>query len=289
MSSAACLHNALDRCFTTPAEHSSAHVHEVFELEKTTDSLGIDVVGDGGSAQADGMFQDVFERKSQALQFSVGETSGTAARPDAGAKEALIGVDVAYTREQLLIEERSFDGELPAAEKRGEFFRADGKRLGSCRGEGRSSTQLSKLEAAKPPRINKAQFASAGKRQPRVGVGSNGSIRCGYKQPAGHAEVHDPLRVGSDIFCRRILNACAGPIWLSVFVTRCAGSRGRPKFADDVLSDAVNFQQDASFKSRGLLQRRCFERLRKAGEPHLQDLVTAHARIDTPRDGFHFR
>src|SRR5437763_10570516 len=92
--------------------------------------------------------------------LGAGERSGATARADPGAKEALIGIDIAYTMQQLLVEQRALDGSFAAAKKTDQLFQADVQRL--CTRPGKAAVAY--LQPAKTPGINKAQLTSGRQR-----------------------------------------------------------------------------------------------------------------------------
>ena len=127
--------DALDGCFAGETGLTGALIDAVLELEKAAHAFGIDVVGNGGTAEADCVVEDLAEDETQALEFDAGEVSGAAAGANAGAKEALVGVDVAYTGKKCLVEQGRLDGEPAAAEKGCEFggLNAEGFGARSCK------------------------------------------------------------------------------------------------------------------------------------------------------------
>lgn len=123
--------DALDGCFAGEAGLAGALVDTVFELEKAAHAFGIDVVGNRRTAEADGVLEDFAEGEPQALEFDAGEAPGAAAGSNGGAKEAFIGVDVAYTGEKRLVEQGRFDREAAATEEGCEFGRLNAERFGA--------------------------------------------------------------------------------------------------------------------------------------------------------------
>lgn len=77
---------ALDGGAAGEAGLAGAEVDAVLELEEAADAIGVDVVGDGGAAELDGVGEDVDESLAEADEFGVGEASGVAAGTDAGAE-----------------------------------------------------------------------------------------------------------------------------------------------------------------------------------------------------------
>ncbi len=175
---------------------AGALVDAVFELEEAFDAVGVDVVGDRGAAEADGVVEDLDEGLAELFEFIFGEATGRAAGADAGAEEAFVGVDVADAGEQGLVEQGGLDGELAAAEEGGEGVGRDGEGLGAGRGEGFAFGEVAALEAAKAAGIDEAKLLAARKREAGVGVADDFGVGCGDEEAAGHAEVDDPLSVG---------------------------------------------------------------------------------------------
>ena len=111
-----------------------AAVDLVFDLEVAAHALRINVVGDGRAAEFDGSAQDGLQGGAQADEFGASEAAGLAARTDAGAKERLIGVDVANAVEQRLVQQRGLDRRLAATEERDEVVRRDREGLAAGAG-----------------------------------------------------------------------------------------------------------------------------------------------------------
>ena len=117
---------------------AGAPVDLVPELEEAAGALGVDVVGDGGAAEADGVAEDFDQRGAQAGQLGAGEAGGLAGGADGGAEERLVGVDVADAVEQGLVEQRGFDGRAARMEEGDEVCEGDGEGLAAGAGVRRS-------------------------------------------------------------------------------------------------------------------------------------------------------
>ncbi len=124
----------------------------MFELKEAGDSLGVDVVGHGRATQFDGAGEHVDQGLPQAFQLSAGDARSLAARPDAGASESLVGVDVADAVKERLIQQRRLDRGATAAKESGEVNSGDGQGLGTGAGVGRTVDG----EAAKAPWVDEA-------------------------------------------------------------------------------------------------------------------------------------
>ena len=188
---------AADRRGAAAAGQAGALVDAVFHLEKSGFAGGIDVIGDGGSTQADGVMQDLAQCEAEALEISAGEAAGHAAGADSGAEEAFVGVDIADAGEEALVKEGGLDGSFSFAEERGEIFRGDGEGLETGGQKCRTLAEVFVRQATETAGIDEAEFAAAGECDARVGVRRDGRGGIGDEQAAGHAEVHDPLGFGS--------------------------------------------------------------------------------------------
>ncbi len=188
------------------AELAGAAVNLVLELEEASDAVGVDVVGDGGAAELDGVGEDLLEGGVETGELGAGEAAGVAGGADAGAEEALVGVDVADAVEDGLVEEGGLDGELAAAEELGEVGGGDGGGLGTgagvagvfCFGFGvrfGGIVEVDDGEAAEAAGVDEAEFAGVGQGQDGVGVGWERDFGLRDEEAAGHAEVDEELGV----------------------------------------------------------------------------------------------
>jgi len=255
--------NAPDGRLATAAGQAGSHVDAVLKLKKAPHAVGIDIIGDGGTAEPDGLLQNLAEGEPEPLKFSLGEAAGTAARPDTGVEEALVGVDIAHTGKEGLVEQGRFDGQAPSAEEGGKFLRGDREGLVAGGRKGRTPAEISKFEPAKAARVDEAQLQATFKAEAGMGVGGQGSFGRGHQEAAGHAEMDNPLGVRG-------------------------GCGRRPKLADDVLSSAMHSHEHAAFKTHCLAGARCFKGLGVAPEPRLNDAVAAHTLVDAASYGLHF-
>jgi len=152
---------ALDGGAAGEAGLAGAEIDPVLELEEAADAVGIDIVGDRGAAELDGVGEHVDEGLAEAGELGAGEASGVAARTNASTKEALVSVDIAYAVEQALVQQRGFDGGAAAAEEGIEIFLRDIKwffpRAGvRCCNRQRVLLRREHGEAAEAARIDEA-------------------------------------------------------------------------------------------------------------------------------------
>lgn len=250
--------NFLERCAAVEAGLAGAAVDFVFELEEASNAVGIDVVGYGGAAELDGVVKDVDQGGTEAGELRAGELTGPAARANAGAKEALVGVDVANAVEQRLAQQSGLDGELAAAKERGKLGIGDGEGFGAG-----AEIELGGAdgEPAEAAGVDEAQLMAAGERENSMGVWRKRNLRRGDEQAAGHAEVDEEL------------GGWAG---------------GMAEGCDDGLADAADavdagMGEDVDDFGFGGL-----EGLRLAAGPDVLDALAVDAGVDAVGDGFDF-
>ena len=107
------------------------------------------------------MLEDFDERGAEAGEFVAGEAAGLAAGADLGLEECFVGIDVAYSVEEFLVEERGLDGNLAVAEEDDKVFKRDGEGLAAGAGVGLVYITIQDGEAAEAARIDETEFVSA--------------------------------------------------------------------------------------------------------------------------------
>ncbi len=197
MRAAASDENAADESSAAAARLARALVNAVFDLERTRISVGVDVIRYRGAAQANGVAKNVAESEAEAFELGVCKAAGAACGANAGAEEALVGINVAHAGKQRLIEKSCFDSQASAAEKSGEGLWRNLEGFGSRRDETLSAGKVAEFEAAEAAGIDEAQFESAGQSKPGMGVANDGRVGRLHQQLAGHAQVDDPLSMWS--------------------------------------------------------------------------------------------
>lgn len=100
-------------------------------------------------------------------------------------EEGLVGVDVAHSVEERLVEQCGFDGRLAVAKESDEIFQGDGEGLFARAGVG----LVRDGEAAEAARVYEAEFASAAEGEDGVGVERDWGVGGGDEEASGHAEV----------------------------------------------------------------------------------------------------
>src|SRR5208282_6881280 len=101
----------------------------MLELEESFFAIGVDIVGNGRSTERDGLAQHLPHCAMQFPQLVAGHGRRAPPRTDAGAKQRLVGIDVADAAQQLLIEQRALDGSLAATKQGNKTFLADIERF----------------------------------------------------------------------------------------------------------------------------------------------------------------
>ena len=114
---------------------AGAPVDAVFQLKEAARAVGIDVIGDGGASELDGVAENIDKRGAQAGEFGAGEARGLAGGTDGGAEERLVGVDVADAVEEGLVEQRGLDGRAARVEEGDEVFEGDGEGFAAWAGK----------------------------------------------------------------------------------------------------------------------------------------------------------
>jgi hypothetical protein len=272
--SASAYDDAADRRFADQAGLPGPHVDVVAELEEAALACGVDVVGDRGAAEADRLAQYLLHSGVEAVQFLRSEPCGHAAGADFGAEEALVGIDVADTVEQGLVEQRCLDGGASLVKELAEVGFGDVQWLCSgtteaCRIRGGVTLCLFgdvHAHATEAAGIDKAKLAPGTQHEHAVGVRWARHVGIGDQQAAGHAQMHDPL----DGFT----------FWIAL-------GQGS-EIEDDVLAHTTDALDGAAGERFGHGGGRRLHRLALAREPDLFDAVARDALVDAVGDGFDF-
>jgi hypothetical protein len=108
-----------------------ALVNAVLQLKKAACAIGIDVVGDRGATEPNGVPKNLAQRLPEPVVLGNRDPVGAPSRPDSGMEQAFVRIDVPHTRQQRLIEQRRFDGHMPCAKECCKLTGADVERIGS--------------------------------------------------------------------------------------------------------------------------------------------------------------
>src|ERR1700733_14467208 len=165
MAAASSQHHSLHRSLANQARLAFAPIDAVLQLEETLLAVGVNVVGNRRSTQRNRLAQNLLHRKEKLVPPSKSNRGRSTPRPNPGAKQSLVRVDVAHAPQQFLIQQRALDRRLPPAEQSDKIFQLDIQRFEAPGVE----VRLRNTQPPKAPRINKPQFPS--RLQPDNGVG----------------------------------------------------------------------------------------------------------------------
>jgi hypothetical protein len=133
MAAASADHDALDGSLAHQAGLAFAPVHAVLELEESLFAVGIDVVGDGRTTERDRFLQYLFHRQEQFPQMFLRDRRRTPTRPNTGAEQGLVGINVSDASQQFLVEKSTLDWGLAPVEQFPEAVEFDFERLKATR------------------------------------------------------------------------------------------------------------------------------------------------------------
>src|SRR5436305_12988471 len=109
-------YNFLDGSLADQAGFAAAPVGAMLELKESFLTFGIHIIRDGGTSGGNGLLQHLLKSGMEFGRFLPGQRTGTASRADSRAEQALICIDVPYSVQHILIQQRSFDGGLASSE-----------------------------------------------------------------------------------------------------------------------------------------------------------------------------
>src|SRR5271166_2359759 len=270
MTAATCDDNPFDDGAAHYARLTFTSIDPVLQLEESFAPFGINVVADRRSAQFDRLVQHFLDGRMEFAQLSTRERCSATARPDCGAEERLVRVDVSHAAQQPLVQQRTLDRGFKTAEKRKEALALRVQRLVTGSGESRGGLRFHSdyRQSSESPRVDETQLASRGQLQNRVSMFCHRSFwRCD-QQASSHAEMHDPLPAH-----RR------GPAPVS----------GRPlEVEDDVFADPPHALDAGTLQHRRESFRRRLQRLRFLAQPDRFDNVAGNTLVETASNGFDF-
>src|SRR5258708_782359 len=112
-----------------------------------------------------------------------------APRPYTSPEETLVGIDVAHTVQQLLVQQSCFNRGFALAEKLDEVFQFNLQRLRTRPGK----AFLAHFQPAKAPGVYKPQLSSGREFRNQVSVLLDLGFRSCDQHASRHAKMHDPL------------------------------------------------------------------------------------------------
>jgi hypothetical protein len=81
----------------------------MLKLKKPALAIGINVIGDRRAAESNRVHQDLAQCGPQAVELGARDAVGTPPRANTGMKEAFVGVDIAHTSQQRLVQQSGLD------------------------------------------------------------------------------------------------------------------------------------------------------------------------------------
>src|SRR4029077_17637530 len=115
VTTAAGQYNAPDRGPTHRTWLPLTSINAMLELEESFFSIGVHVIGNRRSAQSDRLTKHLPHRSVQLAQLLARDGCGSAAGAGGCPKQRLVGIDVAYPAQQLLVQKRALDRSLAPA------------------------------------------------------------------------------------------------------------------------------------------------------------------------------
>ena len=129
--------DSLDRVAANQARLAFPTVHPMLQLEKPFFAVGVDVVTHRRSAQRDGFAQHFLHSRMQLTQLFPRERSSAPPRPNSGAEQRFVSINVPYPTQQFLVEQCALDGSFASPKQRYEALYLRLQRLISGSGESR--------------------------------------------------------------------------------------------------------------------------------------------------------
>lgn len=94
-------------------------------LEISQFSIGLNIITQRGTTSFDSLGENGLNRLHKPCGPLTRHRMGAASRTDPGAPECFAGIDIAYPRDQFLIEQGRLDRGFPAAQRAGQIFRIE--------------------------------------------------------------------------------------------------------------------------------------------------------------------
>src|ERR1051326_289765 len=125
----------------------------MLELKESLFPVVVDIVGDRRSAQLNRFFQHFLHGDEKFPELFRSNCGGPSSRTDAGAEQRFVGINISHAPQQLLIEQRAFDGSLATAKQPDEPLKVNIKGLDAPGIKIRRNAQ-----PPKAPRIDEPQL-----------------------------------------------------------------------------------------------------------------------------------
>src|ERR1700676_998583 len=148
-------HDSLDGSLADETRFRFAPVNPMLKLEQSFFAIGIYIIRDGRTAERNRFSQYFFHSDEELFQSLTRDARGAPARANAGPEQGLIGINVAHSAQQFLIEQRALDGSLPAAKQPQKAIEFDFQGLDAGCIE---VSRCGHAESPKTPGIDEPQF-----------------------------------------------------------------------------------------------------------------------------------
>ena len=96
----------------------------MLELEEAGYASRVYIIRYRRAAEGNGLFKNALQAGVQTVEFGPLQVASHPAGPDAGTEKTLVGIDVAHSVEQFLVQQGSLNGCAAGPEERGELVRA---------------------------------------------------------------------------------------------------------------------------------------------------------------------
>ncbi len=176
-----------------------AQVDFVFQLKKSTSAVRIHIVGNRGATESNRFSQYCLDRGMQSSHFRDTQSASPTTGSNSGAKQTLVGVDVADPMQECLIQERGLDGSFPTPKQRAKLSERNIERLAAFTDKAsgwnasletrRLRPGFGKIQHGKPPetsRVDKPNFAVVVELDDDMRVQRHRHILLRYQQTSGH-------------------------------------------------------------------------------------------------------
>jgi len=113
--------HAPDRCPAHQAGLPGAEIDPMLELEEAGYASRVYIIRYRRAAERDGLFEDALQAGVQAVEFGPLQVASHPAWPDAGTEKTLVGIDIAHSVQQFLVQQGSLNGCAAGPEESGEL------------------------------------------------------------------------------------------------------------------------------------------------------------------------
>jgi hypothetical protein len=152
--------HAANRCSAYQAWLPGAEIDPMLELEEAGYASRVHIIRYRRPAERDGLSEDGLQTGMQAIEFGPLQVASHPAGPDSGTEKTLVGIDIAHSVQQLLVQQGSLNGCAAGPEERGELVGRDVERLlaGAREGGRLLGGDAVQLHTPESPGVHEAEF-----------------------------------------------------------------------------------------------------------------------------------